>query len=115
MVWVARERKLVFYVDNTRVAGREPDWVQAALLVIVYTFCRVRLEKNLDKIKAMVFTPGFIWVQIGEYAYKRRSTGEGVKCRERKRMRVSCSECGALMADSSLRHYIRRSHGVIPP
>ena len=100
---------------GVQIAGRDPDWVQDAMLVTVDMFFRVGLETNLDKTKTVVFTLGFIWVQIGEYAYKRRSTGEWVKCRERKRMRVSCSECGALMADSSLRHYIRRSHGVIPP
>ena len=40
-------------------------------------FCRVGLETNLVKNKVMVCTPGFIWGQIGEEAYKRRTTGEG--------------------------------------
>ena len=28
-------------------------------------------------------------------------------------MRVSCSECGAAVAASSIRHHMERSHGVI--
>ena len=46
----------------------------------------------MEKIKAMIFTPGFIWKQIGKDVYKWRATGEGEEFWERKRTRVSCSE-----------------------
>ena len=45
----------------------------------------------------MVCTPGFIWGQIREEAYKGRATGERSMFPERKEMRVSCSECRALV------------------
>ena len=34
---------------------------------------------NLGKTKAMVCTPGFIWVQQGEAEYKRQVIGDGVE------------------------------------
>ena len=58
--WATGESNLVFYVDDVRITERYPDWVQDALLVMVDMFCRVGLEKNLEKTKATVCTPGFI-------------------------------------------------------
>ena len=52
---------------------------------------RDRPETKLDKTKAMVFIPGFIWDQIREEAYKRRETRYGEVFKERKPMRVSFS------------------------
>ena len=69
-----------------------------------------RAEEKLLKIKAMVCTPGFLRGQIGEEAYKQKATGGTMFC-ERNRTRVSFSECGALVAASSLRHHIERSYG----
>ena len=56
---------------------------------MVDMFCRVRLETILEETKATVFTPGFVWGQIGEEAYKRRATSEGATFQERKQTRVS--------------------------
>ena len=53
-----------------------------------------RSVEKLGEKKEMVFTRGFIWGQIGAEAYKQRVRGEGEKFWERKRTRVSCSECG---------------------
>ena len=44
---------------------------------MVDMFGRVRPETNLEKIKAMVCTSGFVWSQIGKMAYKQRATGGG--------------------------------------
>ena len=38
MGWSAGERKLVFYADVGRIAGRDPIWVQDALLATVMMF-----------------------------------------------------------------------------
>ena len=38
MGWAAGERKLVFYADVGRIAGRDPIWVQDALLATVMMF-----------------------------------------------------------------------------
>ena len=46
------------------------------------------LETNLDKTKALVCTPGYIWGKWSEAAYKRRATREGGTFREKKRVRV---------------------------
>ena len=47
------------------------------------------LGANLEKTKAMVCTPRFIWGKWGETVYKRQATGKGATFRDRKRMRVS--------------------------
>ena len=77
-------------------------------------FIRVGLETNLDETKSVVFTPIFVWGQIRDVTYKRRSTGGRETFWERKRTRVSCSECDATMLDSSKRHHMDQSHGVSP-
>ena len=69
-------------------------------------FRRIRLETNLEQKKLMVCTPGLIWGHIWEVAYKQREAGEGTKFQERKKIRVSCSECGVEMADSSIRNHM---------
>ena len=53
-------------------------------------FGRVGLERNLDKTKAIICTPGFICVHTGNEAYKQRAMGEGENVWERKQTRVSC-------------------------
>ena len=60
MGWAAGEINLVLYADGGRKAGRNHEWVQDALTVTVDMFRRMGLEANLEKIKAMVCTPGFI-------------------------------------------------------
>ena len=69
----------------------------------------------MEKTKAMVCTLGFIWIQIGEEAYKRRATGEWETFWDRKWTRGSCSECRALVEALSLRHHMEKSHEVTPP
>ena len=61
MVWAAGERNLVLYADDRRVVGRDHIWAQDALMVAVVMFRRVGLETNLEKTKALVCTPGYIW------------------------------------------------------
>ena len=60
-------------------------------------------------------TTGFIWVQQGDEAYKRRSAGEGPTFRESKIIRVSCEECGETMSTSYLRHHMDRIYGRVLP
>ena len=61
----------------------------------------------------MVCMPGFIWGQKGVEAYKWRYTREGPTFWERKRTRVSCEEYRGAMVESSLRHHMERSHGIL--
>ena len=61
--WSAREHNICFYGDDGRIAGQDPIWVQTALTIMERMFDRVGLQKNLNKTKAMIYMPGFIWVQ----------------------------------------------------
>ena len=88
MGWEEGARNLVFNADEGRIAGRDHKWVQVALTVTVVMFQRMGLEMNLEKTKAIVCTPGFIWEKWGELAYKRRATGEGETFRGRKKTKV---------------------------
>ena len=45
---------------------------------------RVGLDINLEKTKAMVYIPGYIWGKWSKAAYKCRATMEGVTFMERK-------------------------------
>ena len=58
--WVAGERNILFYVYNRRIKFRDLYWLQDSLSVTVDMFRSVRMETNLDQMKAVVCTPGFI-------------------------------------------------------
>ena len=67
-IWVQMvggEKNICFYADDGQIAGRDLIWVQEALTTTVRIFERVGLQKELDKTKAMICTPGFIWGQHG--------------------------------------------------
>ena len=75
--WAAGEHNIIFYADNGHIAGQNPIWVQTTTTEMVRIFESVGLQKNIGKTKAMVCNLGFIWVQHGTAAYKRRGMGEG--------------------------------------
>ena len=70
---------------------------------------------NLGKTKAMVCTPGFIWGEWGELAYKGQSTREGATLRERNKTRVSCCTCGVTVAAPYLKSHMARNRGICIP
>ena len=45
-------------------------------MVTVAMFRRVRLKTNPEKTKSMVYTPGYIWVNLSEEAYTLWAAGE---------------------------------------
>ena len=51
--------------------GREHEWVQNALEVKVAMICRMGLDANIEKTKAIACTPRLIKGKWGETAYKR--------------------------------------------
>ena len=69
-------------------------------------FHRMGIDANLEKTNAMVCMHGFIWGKWGEVAYKRRTTGEGATFRERKKTRLSFTECGVTVAASYLKVHL---------
>ena len=68
MGWAVGEHKIVFYADNGRIKGRNHIWVQTKLTEVLQIFDRVGLLTNIGKIKTMVRTLGFVWVQNGTLA-----------------------------------------------
>ena len=113
--WSEGEHSICFYADGGRISGRDLIWVQTALTTMVRMFERVGFQTNLNKTKAMICTPGFIWGQQGAESYKRKATREGPTFRERKITRVICKDCGEKMSASYLRHHMERAHGRVLP
>ena len=60
-------------------------------MTLVRMFEWVGLYMNLGNTKFMTCNPGFIWVQMYKYSYKRRAAGKSATFRYGKRMRVSCN------------------------
>ena len=106
MGWADGERNLMLYINDGRIAGRDHKWVQYALTVTLAMLCRMGINANLKKIKAMVCTPSFIWGKWGETLYKKWETGEGAAFREMKRIQASCTECGVTVAASHLKAHM---------
>ena len=98
MGWAAGEKSLVFYANDGRIAGWNHKWVQDVLTFMVAMFRRMGLDTNLEDTKSMFCMPVFIWSKWSEKAYKLQVIGEGATFREKKRMRVSCTECGVAVA-----------------
>ena len=62
--WPAGNQKIVTYVDDDHVAGRNPIWMQGILTTLVQMFECLVLYTNLGKINSMTYTPdsfGYIW------------------------------------------------------
>ena len=68
------DRNLIFYADDRRTVGRDHIRVQYALTVTVAMFGLVGIDTNLDKTKALVRNPRYIWGDWSEEAYKRRAS-----------------------------------------
>ena len=68
------------------------------MTTLLRMFERVDIYINLGNTKSMPFTPGFIWVQMGNEAYKLHVTGEGANFWESKQTQVSYGKCGTTMA-----------------
>ena len=63
------ERNLVFYSDDSRIAGQDHEWVQDALTLMVAVLRRMGIDANLENTKVMVYTSGFIRGKWGETAF----------------------------------------------
>ena len=81
-------------MDDGRISGRDPFWVQMTMMAIVMMLERVGLQTKMSNTKAISCTPVFIWGQQGAADYKRRATCEGSTFWERNITRVSSTECG---------------------
>ena len=63
----------------------------------------------------MLCTPGFIWGEWGELAYKGQAKGERATLREQNKTRISCSACGVTVVASYLKSHMARNHGICIP
>ena len=100
----------VFYADDGLIAARDPAVLQRAFDSLCSHFDRVGLKTNTTKTEAMVFLPGRIRTCLTAESYEVRM---GDLYREERRGRkVSCQECGQMMAVGSLRSHLETQHDV---
>ena len=59
LVWAEGDHNIVFYLDDGRIAGHKPIWVQTTLTSVVRMFKRVGMQTNLGNTKSMAIYPGF--------------------------------------------------------
>ena len=108
------QRISCFYADDGAVGGRDFQWLQGAMDLLVATFRRIGLAANATKTQAMTCLPGFIPTRMSEAAYNRMVTGEGPSYRQRLRHRVPCPGCGKEVAMGSMTQHRWRMHGLEP-
>jgi hypothetical protein len=99
----------IFYVDEAYLASRDPDFLQRALDVIVGLFDRVGLETNIQKMQAMICTPGRICTQLPEDSYAWMHGGMTL-AGEWESWMVVCCQCDTLVQASSLRRHLAEQH-----
>ena len=75
MGWEEGERNLVFYADGGCISGRDHIGAQEALTETLAMCRRVGIETNLENMKVLVCTHGYIWGKWSKAVHKRRATG----------------------------------------
>ena len=95
------------------VASSDPHWLQGDFNTMFSLFGRVVLQTNIGKTGGMVCRPCQAAGNLSESAYGRKVTGEGPMYREKLKGRVSCRECGELMAAGSLTSHLMTQHGRV--
>ncbi len=102
----------IFYVDDTYIATRDPNFLQVALNSLVSLFECVGLETNIKKMQAMICTPGRISTQLSTDSYHHRH-GYGIQTRAQWDARkVKCRQCQAIANASSLSRHLAELHEV---
>jgi hypothetical protein len=66
---------MIFYVDDAYIAARDLVDLQQAIDGLVSTFEHVGLKTNISKMKAIICTPGKIWLQLPADSYRLMRAG----------------------------------------
>ena len=99
------EELALFYADDGLITGTDQVRVQGSLDTITSSFETVGLKMNARKTEFMVMTGGRHRLRMRTAAYTRLTTGEGTTCDERRKQKVQCLKCGALVGRPSLKRH----------
>jgi hypothetical protein len=99
----------IFYVNDVYLATHDPDFLQRVLDVIVGLFACIGLKTNVQKMQAMICTPGRIHIQLLKNSYAWMQGGMTL-AGEWESWMVVCCHCNALMQASSLRGHLAEQH-----
>jgi hypothetical protein len=101
----------IFYVDDAYLVSHDPYFLQRVLDVIVGLFDCIGLETNVQKMQAMVCTPGRICIQLPEDSYARMRGGM-TPAGEWESWMVVCCQCNAAVQASSLHRHLAEQHNT---
>ena len=94
------------------ITGTDQARVQASLDAITSSFGTVGLKMNARKTQFMVMTGGRRHrLRMRSAAYAMRTTGEGETYREKRKEKVQCLKCGALVGRASLKRHQESGKG----
>ena len=101
---------LLFYADDGRMAGDNPETLQDGLNLLVDLFKRLGLYMNSTKTKAMIFFGGSGSRHMAPEAYARRFNKSLPTHRERSLQKVQCLKCAKFMNRQHLTPHMREVH-----
>ena len=101
----------IFYADDAVVAGRDVEFVQESLDIIVDLFERVGLRTNTSKTVSMACIPGRIRTRLTTSTYHRVRAGME-RTGDWRRRKVTCDICDATLSANSLDSHLQTQHGV---
>jgi hypothetical protein len=101
----------IFYVDDTYLALRDPEFLQRALDILADLFAHVGLKTNVKKIQTMICMPRRIQTQLPAASYARMREGL-TTAEEWDSWKVQCHQCNKMMAASSLCRHLADQHEV---
>ena len=102
---------VAFYVDDGRIASRDPVWLQESFDILIGLFERIGLFTNAAKTKVMTCIPGRIREGYTEEEYADYKS-QTVTAADKKRRRVDCEICGASLAAGSYQSHLESQHDI---
>jgi hypothetical protein len=101
----------IFYVDYAYIAARDPVFLQRVIDGLVSFFECVGLKTNISKTKAMICTPGKIWLQLPADSYRRMRAGR-TSAAKWDACIITCRECKKDMRAGSLSCHLADLHEI---
>ncbi len=80
---LVHDQCIAFFVDNSLVAARCPEWLQSSFNILINLFEQISLRMNAKKTKVMMCLPGKIQVAQMEEEYASQQTELGTSTKKR--------------------------------
>ena len=102
----------VFYVNDSMIRSRDPEWLQGDTNVLIGLFIRFGLMANVANSNTMTCQLGCIFAGMKEEAFSPRIKGGGGTYRERIWWCIPYPYCGVELNCRSMTAHRRLFHGM---